>query len=401
MKPSGGNGGTTRSRMLLAALLLAAAMATGAWLLSRPTPPAASTVPGQSPAPARSPRDRAEPVFDESSRRLSDAASRRTITADWEDLLRWLETEPRPTSGEIIARFAETRQAWAEMDPQVLAGVLAELLESGDDRATGLDFKVGVHGLLSSWPSLRVFLLDVLATSDPELAAATARDVLGKTESANEFAIALRSLTRPGMGRADDAELLGHFSQLLDRPAWHSEQGFAEALDLARTIGTPAAAGKLAAWDGNPALKQMALHEFAAGHPAAMLEALTEDGFAEVLPEASRAQLLARADAADPEQTGMLEHYLRSPELETNEARLFLESFPLRSATTGYRLYGKTPAPYTRGMIAAGDRAALEMAERWAADPTLARHHPAIQELRQRLTEWVRQAEEEEAPGDP
>lgn len=397
MQP-GGNGSNSAPRKWLASLLLAAALIAGWWLLSRPssppepTPPTAKVQPSN---PTRSPRDRAEPVFDDSSRRLSDAASRRTILADWDNLLRWLETEPQPTPEDIIARLTELRESWAEMDPQILATVLAELLESGKDRPTGLDFKVGVHGLLRSWPSLRVFLLDVLATADPELSAATARGVLGETESANEFATALRSLTRPGMGRADDGELLGHFSQMLERSDWHSEGGFAEALDLARTIGTPAAAGKLAAWDGNPALKEMAMHEFAAGHPAAMLQALTEDGFAADLPAASRAQLLARADAADPAQLGMLEHYLRRPDMETTEAKVFLESFPLRSATTGYRLYGKTPAPYTRDTIAAGDRAALGMTARWAADPTLARHHPAIQELRERLTEWVRQAETE------
>jgi hypothetical protein len=65
----------------------------------------------------------------------------------------------------------------------------------------------------------------------------------------------------------------------------------------------------------------------------------------------------------------------------------------LRSATTGFRLYGKTPAPYTRAQIAAGDRAALERVIQWAADPALADYHAEIQSLRQRLEQWTRQTE--------
>jgi hypothetical protein len=326
----------------------------------------------------------------DAERDTADAAARRQIEADWAELLRWLDSDPRPSPEVIRARLLETRIEWAAMDPQVLAAALDRLLKSGDDLATGLDFKVGLHGFLSGWPTLRVFLLDVLAASDFEMAAAIAKRLLDETGSANEYATALRSLTRNGRGRADDSELLSRFGKMLDRAEWHRERGFAEALDLARFIGSAEAAAQLARWAGNPALKTRALDEFAADHPEKIQEIIDASP---ILDSGTRATLMARADAADPAQLAALDAYLRDPDLPPAEASALLKSFPLRSATTGYRLYGKTPAPYSRDQIAAGDRAALERVNQWAADPELADYHAEIQSLRQRLEQWTRQAE--------
>jgi hypothetical protein len=330
----------------------------------------------------------------EAERDTADAAAHRQIEADWAELLRWLGSDPRPSPEEIRARLLETRAAWAAMDPQVLAESLDRLLKSGDDLATGLDFKVGLHGLLGGWPTLRVFLLDVLATSDPEMAAAIAKRVLDETGSANEYATALRSLTRNGRGRADDSELLSRFGKMLDRPEWQRERGFAEALDLARFLGSAEAGTRLAEWAGNPALKRRALDEFAADHPEQIPKILEASP---TLDGGTRSQLMARADAADPAQLAALDAYLRDPDLPPEEATALLKSFPLRSATTGFRLYGKTPAPYSRDQIAAGDRAALERVKQWAIDPALANYHAEIQSLRQRLEQWTRQAEQSDA----
>jgi hypothetical protein len=340
---------------------------------------------------------RIEPAPDELSRARSDAATRRSMEADWEELLEWLKADPVPDPEAIHVRLMELRSEWAVMDPHVLAEFLSVLLASGVDFATGMDFKVGPHGMLDGWPTLRVFLLDVLATSDPEMAAATARAVLAVTGSAEEYATALRSLTRWGAGRAEDGELLGHFDRMLGRDEWQARSGLVEGLDLARWIGSPEAALRLAGWDGHPAVKEMALGEFAADHPAAMMRVLAEGGaVVEGLDGRSRAQLAARADVSDPAQRAAVEAYLRDPSMTAAEAAAFFEVFPLRSATTGFRLYGKTPAPYHHEGIAAGDLAALEMAERWAADPSFAGQSAEIQALRGRLAEWVRQAREAE-----
>lgn len=321
-------------------------------------------------------------------RDTSEASARRRMTDDWDHLLEWLRSTPAPSTEEIRLRLLQLRKDWSEIDPQVRAEMIARLLSTGDDQPTGLEFRVGVHGLLAEWSSLRVFLLDVLATADPTASAAIASKLLDSTTSPDEYATALRSLTRPGSGINSD-QLEARFSALLKKPEWQTSRAFAEALDLARYLGTPVAARQLASWDGSPALKNLALDEFTAAHPLAMLEMLEAESPVAGL---SRASLMARAHPDDPVQLAIVDRYLATPDLSNEEAAAFFRSYPLRSATTGHRLYGKLPAPYDFEQIRSGDQAALQQADRWAADPGLEKFRPEIQALQQRLNEWIRQA---------
>ncbi len=330
-------------------------------------------------------RTRASPPDFEREQASSEAAARKQIRADWDELMKWLDSDPGPGAAEIQARLLATRAAWAELDPQVLAEMIRELLEAGGDKETGLPFKVGSHGFLNGWPTLRVFLLDVLAASDPEMAAAIAKGLLDETASAEEFAVALRSLTREGRGQATGGELTAYFGQMLERPEWGASAGFAEALDLVRFIGTSQAARQLAGWDGNPALRSMALDEFAAEHPEAALE------MADAVDGIPRANLMARAHPDDPRQLAAVDAYLRGPDLTEGDADAFLKSFPLRSATTGFRLYGKTPAPYSYDKVVTGDRAALMQVDQWLSDPALAKYRSGLTSLQQRLRDWTQQ----------
>jgi hypothetical protein len=322
---------------------------------------------------------------------MDEADMRSSILADWAALQAWLLS--KPDEEKLGERLSALRERWVTLDPQVLASVLGELLATGDDARTGMAFEVGPHGLLVGWTTLRVFLLDVLAASDPERAASIARGVADRTSSAEEYAMALRSLTQPGLGRATDAELLERLNHLLTQPGWSGTPGLAEALDLPRVLGSPAAVRALAAWPGNGRLRDMALHEFAAEHPAEMLNVLSADD-PPVSPDA-RAALMARAQVEDPVQSGQIDAYLHRSDVSTEEIVAFLRLFPLRSATTGDRLYGLSPAPYSSEQIAVGDRAALALAERWLADPALAAVHSEVASLKARLGAWVKQAESE------
>ncbi|MEO5715832.1 MAG: hypothetical protein ABIT37_20300 [Luteolibacter sp.] len=363
---------------------LTAALVVGIGVLiwTRPDGKPVSVVSEKSPPPVRTKAP--QPAF-EKERGSGDAAARKRIRDDWDELVTWLDSNPAPTEDEIRARLLATRMAWAELDPQVLAEMIRELLASGGDKATGLAFKIGPHGFLSGWPTLRVFLLDVLAAADPEMAAAIAKGLLGETASAEEFAVALRSLTREGRGRAKNEELTAYLGQMLDRQEWGNSAGFAEVLDLARLIGSPEAARQLAEWEGNPTLRSMALDEFAAEHPEVAL------AMADAVDGIARANLMARVHPDDPAQMMAVDAYLHSPDLTAEEADAFLKSFPLRSATTGYRLYGKTPAPYSYDQVVAGDRAALERVDHWVSDPALAKYRANLISLQQRLTNWTQQ----------
>jgi hypothetical protein len=372
------------SRLRLVAALMIAAAFVAVWLTNRKLaaiPKAENEI---------SQRTRATPPDIEQEREVSDKAARRKMEDDWNVLLQWLRSEPIPSPDEVRKRLLALRIEWTAIDPQVRAEMIALLLESGADAATGLDFKVGNHGQLAGWPTLRTFLLDVLATADPEMSPDIARRVLDRTDSADEFATGLRSLTRENMGRADDGELLERFGKLLGRTEWRQSRAFAEAFDLARFVGTPEAARLLADWQGNSALKTMAMGEFAAEHPAAMLKVLQDN--ATPLDAATHASLMARMDPADAAQLAAVDSYLRDPARTPEEAAAFLKTYPLRSATTGFRLYGKTPSPYTFDRIAAGDRMAEKQVVQWLADPALEKFKPGLTTSHQRLKQWVDEA---------
>lgn len=347
------------------------------WLASRDDAAEKPRVPTDRPPAADAGRTRRDPA-----ERPAPAA----IRSGWNDLLAWLEGEPPPDATDIRRKLLELRTAWAETDPHVLAETIALLLREGRDAPTGLRFRVGLHGMLEEWPSARVFLLDALAPADPDTAADLAREILATTGSPEEYALALRPLARAGLARAPDAELSGCFQTLLARNAWHQSPGFAESLDLARTIGTPETAAALLSWSGNAELRSMALHEFAADHPEAFAQALPD---APNLTPAERASLMARLDPAAPDQASALDHYLADPARTPEETRQFLKLFPLRSATTGHRLYSRAPSPYTAESIAASDRAALALTRQWLARPDLAGHQDALRTLESRLAEWV------------
>lgn len=361
----------------------------GIWTISRNRPLPAASVP--QPVASGHVRPPLKTADDEDDFAAREKADREVILRDWEELQRWLHRVPPPSPEEVRTRLKILRNRWAALDPQVLAETLRQLLDTHADAPTGLAFQVGVHGSLEGWPTLRVFLLDVLAVSDPAAAAEIARMTLEKTSSADEYAVAMRSLTHPGPVRANDKELLDRFGVMLAHAGWETQPGFAEAFDLPRAIGSVDAARTLAAWQGNGTLRRMALEEFAADHPAAMVAALASaEGAA--LDGSIKADLMARIDPVDPAQLAAADAYLRNPELPAEEAAGFLKTFPLRSATTGDRLYGEAPAPYTHDGIAAGDRAALEQVNRWLADPEMQRYRADLEPLQARLATWVDQA---------
>jgi hypothetical protein len=243
---------------------------------------------------------------------------------------------------------------------------------------------------------LRVFLLDVLAVTDPDLAGVIAREVLATTASAEEFAVALKPLLLGGVWQTSDDELGAHFSKLLNRPDWQAEVGLAEALDLARVAAIPATTSLLARWvERSPVAAkagEMALHETAAARPDLLVDLLAADpNLLNAQPEL-RASLMARAVVSDPRQSAGVQSYLADPAVPNDEKREFLTLFPLRSTTTGHRLYGKPHAPYDQDAIRADDRAALQAVAAWRSTAALAPLARELDAAEARLLGWVGQA---------
>lgn len=298
---------------------------------------------------------------------------------------------------ELIRKQLEAlREKWLEEeDLYVVAQLIGQLLRSGEDAKTGLPFEVGPGGL-RGWSSMRIFLLDFLSIADPDLAVEIAREILASTSSAEEYAVALKPLLMEGPWRASDQELQDHFSKLLSNPEWQTREGLAEALDLARVAPSSGTADVLARWvDSSPPAKQageMALHETAAKSPSLFVKLIAEDPALFADQPELRASLMARATVSDGNQAPGVEAYLKDPAVPLAEKQQFLDLYPLRSATTGYRLYGQPPKPFEHGQVVSDDRAALEAVNRWIADPAMVELAPSMSSLQDRLETWVEQA---------
>ncbi|MEK7953965.1 hypothetical protein [Luteolibacter soli] len=323
-----------------------------------------------------------------------DVPGHKTILSDWQECLSRCENGDDPAK--LKQWLVTTKSRWLEEEPDVVAQTIGQLLRSGADAKTGIAFETGPGRALRGWPTMRVFLLDVLSVTDPDLAMEIAREVLTTTSSAEEFAVALKPLTFGETWRASDKELAGYFSKMLETPAWQDSVGLAEALDLSRFSRSPEIAESLAHWvDHSPtALKagSFALHETAAEQPALVAELIsTDDSLFAAQPDL-RASLMARTNVSDPAQAGQVEAYLKNPEIPQSEKQRFLSLFPLRSATTGYRLYGKPPAPFQKDQVQAGDQAALAMVAAWKSDPGLANLAGDFATLEGRLQGWTKQA---------
>ncbi|MEP4076811.1 hypothetical protein [Haloferula sp.] len=73
-----------------------------------------------------------------------------------------------------------------------------------------------------------------------------------------------------------------------------------------------------------------------------------------------------------------------------------LRLFPLRSSTTGFRLYAGTPVPYDLERVKASDIAAARAVESWLGRSDLDPQNVDLMALKSRLEQWKKQAESAE-----
>src|SRR6266567_6387377 len=97
-------------------------------------------------------------------------------------------------AGSKRQQLAALRQALSSMPSKNVTIAIRKFLDSKADAGTGQGFKIGGHGVLSEAPTLRAMLLDQLGQIDPAAAAAYAREILSRSDSADEWAVSLRNL---------------------------------------------------------------------------------------------------------------------------------------------------------------------------------------------------------------
>lgn len=296
-------------------------------------------------------------------------------------------------------RLAELRGALSAMPTGAAVSAIRQFLDSKADAPTHLGFKLAANGSLDEAPSLRTFLLDELARLDPAAAVDYSKVVLANMDSADEWAVALRSLALGDTSTAARALLQQKTSALLQYAPWQQNPstGFLEAFDVAVYLGgtdlLPALSSLVREQD-NPAAAHaayLALDRLVISDATTLLNAMEAAPDLMQGRELMRANFFARADVRDPQQRQVLESYLLDPRIGAAEIAAFAGVYPNANFMISPNLLTQTQTP-DRAALTSRDAASLAVAQQWLADPRFANLGPELQKITVRLQTFVQQA---------
>lgn len=280
------------------------------------------------------------------------------------------------------------------------AWVLREL-ESGTDFATGMDLALGTDQNLTSWPSYRVFLIDLLFQIDPELAAAKSRDLVETSESPDEWAVALRNVAKADSEGRATGWLRDKATALVRNEAWKTDPsaGYLNAFDVIVHARHTALTPELMVLADNPEAKALrhasflAIDRLVQVSPEEMLPSLagTADRYPRSGPMLSN--LMARADVREENQRAALERYLLDEKRTEEELTSFAHVFPNANFHISNNLLTRTEG--IDGItLAEQDRATLEVIRGWLEDERFSRIHSALRIAESRLSQFVEKSGE-------
>jgi hypothetical protein len=284
------------------------------------------------------------------------------------------------------------------------AGAVAEIegfLASGKDGATGQDFEIGSGGAMKGWPTLRVFLLDLLLEIDPAAAARIGREILTKPTSADEWALALRNVARGEASDADPDFLRTKTEELIANPEWRAEPsvGFLNAFDVLVHTRAIASAPLLSGLIQDKDRRDLAhaafltLDRLVQRETVSMLERLQADrALRESRPEMT-AQQFARADLRDERQRELVKTWLLDQSRTPLELRNFAGTFPNNNKMISNNLL-TTEERVSGEDLRAHDREVLEIVREWREDAEFAPVSEHLGAMEARLSEFVKGAEE-------
>lgn len=302
------------------------------------------------------------------------------------------------TQAEAKLALDDLKRTLRQMDVADARKWLVAEVRKNEDVPTHLNLTIGPDQNLTSWPSYRVFLLDMIYLVDAKFAAEMARDVLSLPDlTMDEVPVVMRNLARGSTAPEDMRALSQATSDMLQRKDWLKEPsaGFLEGFDLiVHTQNTAVVPTLLQMTDdrSQPKLRQAAL---------LTLDRLVMARPAEVLPELDRyaathpnsqlviSNMMARADVRDAAQRQAVDAYLIDRSRTPEELRAFAGTFPNASVAVSSNLVTRQKAIPEEDLIKR-DRAALEVVAAWLSDPRLERAHPALRETHQRLSRFVR-----------
>ncbi len=334
-------------RLLLAVILLAL-VATGIWLGMNPRKPSsavpAASSPTPSPTPALAPSAPEAPPLE---------------TKLLEELLETFVTTTHDDAERARAMLENIRREIRSLPPEHASQIIQNFLASGKDATTGLQFVPGENDTLIEAPTLRIFLLDLLEKIDPEAAARLANAILNAPANADEWAIALR--TRQNTQPATLPQNLTSLQRALQNPEWIAKpsQGLLHALDLAAMAGDFSTVMRLAELAEPPENETWAeglavtMHRMARESPAATLRELNANPDFLAEQPLARADLIAYANLANPEERRLVEERLANPQISLDEKQKILHMLVAPGEFVHEGLFTEAP-----GMVMAQDEEA-------------------------------------------
>jgi len=314
----------------------------------------------------------------------------------WRKCVASVKTATSPADRRAV--LDDFRARLASMPPGAASRLIRDLLDSKEDLPTQLGFTVGADGLLTQAPSLRTFLLNELARLDPAAAAAYAEKILTTMNSADEWALALRSYALGNTTPQGRAFLEDKLRTMLTHEPWQTQPsaGFLEAFDVAVYVGgtnlLPVMTG-LVRLKENQAVAHaafLALDRLTISDPVAVLTQLQGEDASMAGREQTRANYFARADAGDARQRALLENYLLNPQLSAAELKTFAGLYPNANYMISYNLLTRTETP-SHDELVRRDRDALNAVQGWLADARFEKLQPQLQTMSDRLTKFVKQ----------
>ena len=302
-------------------------------------------------------------------------------------------------------RLGELRRLLEAMPADERRRWLTEFLDSRRDADLGGQFGVGPAGDLTTSPSLRVWLLNEITRLDPAGAAALGRQVLAGMDSPDEWAVALRAVAL-GDASADGRTLLkAKTLALLGHAPWQEQptSGYLHAFDVAVHLKDREFApvlSNLLRQTNQPALAHaafLALDRLTMAAPVDFLRELQTNPEWLNGRETTRAGYLARADATDPAQRGILEQYLLDPRRNEEELNVFATTFPNASLFLSHNLLTRQ-ATFDGRQLVRRDAATLAIVRQWLTEPRFAARRAQLLIVEARLNEFLSQASKQGSP---
>lgn len=321
----------------------------------------------------------------------TSAATKIRQSMEWDRVIR--EVTGRESLESLRGRLLEmtATEAVAEIE---------RFLASGEDAATGIEFEIGSGGAMKGWPTLRVFLLDLLLEIDPAAAARIGREILAASTTADEWAISLRNVARGEEEGGNVDFLRTKTEELISNPAWREmpSVGFLNAFDVLvhtrATQSSPLLSGLIKDKDRRDLAHAafLTFDRLVQRETIAMLEKLSADRkLQESRPEMT-AQQFARADLRDERQRGLVREWLLDPARTSTELRNFAGVFPNNNQMISHNLL-TTESPVSGDTLRDHDRAVLDIVRAWKADPAFQPVAEHLGAMEARLTEFVKGTE--------